>query len=303
MSWRLPSMLLGMVVGALPIGTGKTISMWDEELSNGAKRVHLKAGNTKAKFITLSMEHYPQWGAFDPDHMYPAKDLGGRIAMVEWACSKTMPELAGVYLDGESAVATDRFRLARVPLAIPDLPKPVVLPSGILSTILRETGEIQIGADPSSNLLNIMPDTYTQVKSIVMDVNYPNVSAIMAREFNTSVTIDRDHIIELMKRVNTFAIGDRISSMHFYFGEGMIAIYLINEEIGDIGDIYEVPNQIGHERILLRFTPKNIMEAIEKAPNKQITLSYDVDNPRSILKVDGGSGYEAWVMPRTTGES
>jgi hypothetical protein len=53
-----------------------------------------------------------------------------------------------------------------------------------------------------------------------------------------------------------------------------------------------------HDRVEYHFTPKNIMEAIENAPSEEITVFYNKENVKAPFRVNGGSGYEAWVMPR-----
>jgi DNA polymerase III sliding clamp (beta) subunit (PCNA family) len=296
--WRLPSTLLAMVVGSLPIGTGKTVTL-ESEATGHSMVIHLKSGRTKAKFYQLDPSYYPEWGAFDPDEMFPASDMGGRIEQVEWAAAKSDPRLAGVYLDGTYAIATDTYRLACVPLSIPSLPEPVVVPSGILGQTLRQTGDIQIGMSSQDKMLRIMPDEHTQIKTVVYDVKYPNVSRIMDMEFDTEVKFDKNRLLEIMSRVNAFAMGERGVGMRTFFGKEEIAVYMANEEMGTIGDVLEVPGQIPHDRIEILFTPKNIMEALTKAPNNDVTVKYNKGEPKKPFYVDGGSGYRAWVMPRT----
>lgn len=298
--WRLASALLSQILGTLPIGDGQSVTL--ESIPSGhSYHVLLTCGRTKAKFYPLDPVHYPTWGAFDPDHMFPATDLGGRVDQVEWAASKSEPRLGGVYLDGEYAVATDSYKLACVPLPIPELTKPIIVPSGLLGQALRQTGEISIGV--SENMFHIMPNDYTQIKTVIYDVQYPNVAKIMERPLSTTIKISRDQLLQTMLRANAFALGDRVASFRCFLGEEEFAIYMENEQMGHIGDVVEIPGYADHERFELRFTPKNIMEALQKAPNDDIEISYDAGAKRTLFKIDGGSGYRAWVMPRVGVES
>ena len=301
--WRLPSALLASIVGSLPIGTGKTVTMVSEQSNNNNIVVHVKSGRTKAKFYPIDISYYPPWGAFDPDDMFPAADLGGRIDQVEWAAGKQDPRLAGVYLDGTHAIATDQYRLAVVPLSIPSLQEPIVVPSGILGQILRQTGEVQIGMSPEDRMLRVMPDEYTQVKTVVYDVKYPNVTPVIQREFDTAAKVDRDKLVEMIQRVNAFTQGDRAPSLRVYLGKEEVAVYVTNEEVGSVGDAMEVPGEATHARFELRFTPKNLLEALQKSPNNEVTLHYNAGDGKSMVKIDDGAGYRAWVMPRTGTEN
>lgn len=293
--WRLPHALLGMVLASLPIGTDKTVTLTSEATAHGYM-VHLKSGNTKAKLQPLDPEHYPEWGAFDPEHMYPASDLGGRIDMVEWAASKSQPELAGVYLDGKIAAATDSYRLAAVPLAIPDLKDPIVVPAGLIGQTLRQTGDVQIGV--SGNFLNIMPDQYTQMRSIVMMSKFPKIEKIMAAEVSHHIDVDSEQLLEVMARINSFSLGDRVAPFRIFIGLEEMVIGMINESVGSIQDKIELPGQATHDRMELKFTPRNIMEALQKSPNKDISIHYNAGAEKTVVRIDGGSGYQCWAMPR-----
>lgn len=296
--WRLPSSLLAMVMGSLPIGTDKTVTL--ESTTDGVKwNILLKSGRTRAKFQPIDLSYYPTWGAFDPDEMYPANDLGGRISQVSWAASKNDPKLAGVYLNGTHAIATDTFRMARVPLEIPSLEHPIIVPSEVLGQILRETGEIQIGKSKDDNTLRVMPDDTTQIKTTLYDTEYPPVERVMSRELTHKLKIDRDLFMETMSRINNFG-SDRVAAFQLYIGAEEIALYLENGEVGSIGDAVELPGECVHpDRYLWYITPKNIMDAVSKSPNKGIELHYNPNEPKYPLKIDDGAGYEAWVMPRS----
>lgn len=294
--WRLPSFLLAMVVGTLPIGTGKTVT-FESERTEHSFVVNMSSGRTKVKFHPIDVSYYPEWGAFSPDDMFPAKDLGGRIDQVEWAVSKSELRFSGVFLDGEYATATDGIRLARVPLQIPKLPHPIVVPGGILGSILRQTGDIQIGA--SENQLHIMPDEQTQIRSVLLDVKTPNLSKVTDKEYTNSLKIQRDQALEVIRRVDAFSVGDRVSAISVFIGMEEIAFYMKNPEMGQIGDVIEVPGYADHERFKVRFTTKNLIDALSKSPNNEVVISYNVAMTQGAIRFDGGSGYQAWVMSRT----
>lgn len=293
--WRLPSVLAALVIGSLPIGTGKTVT-FESEATEFSYTIKMTQGRTRAKFYPLDISYYPEWGAFDPDDMHPAKDLGGRIAQVEWAAGKSDPRYAGVLLDGQYALATDSYRMARVPLLIPNLVEPMVVPAGILGSALSQTGETKVGV--SDNMLQIMPDEYSQLKSVIFDVKFPNVSKIVDREFDTQIQIDRDRLIEAMRRVDAVSMGERGVAMRCFLGAEEFAVFMQNDQIGQVGDVVEIPGNATHDRFEIKFTPKNILDGLMNSPNNQVTLHYDAGNPISILKIDGGSGYEAWIVPR-----
>jgi DNA polymerase III sliding clamp (beta) subunit (PCNA family) len=293
--WRLPSALLAQVISTLPIGTGRTVT-FESSPTTHSFLVNMKSGRTKVKFYPLDTTYYPEWEVFDPDDMYPANDIGGRLNQVEWAASTRQPELASIYLDGEYAVSTDRYKLACVPLNIPKLAEPIVIPAGLLGQILRQTGEIQVGVHERN--FHIMPDEYTQIKTVVLETKFLPVDRVLSKQFDSSIKVNKDILIEMMQRVNSFALGDREAFFTVYIGAKQFGIGMQNQDLGQIGDVLDLETQADHPRFKVRFSPANLMAAIDKSPNKEITLYYNQGQSNDMVKIDGDSGYISFVSPR-----
>lgn len=294
--WRLPSNLLAQVVSKIPIGSGKTVT-FKEVQPEGSNHSHLliQSGNIKAKFNLMDVTHYPTWDVFDPDELTTATDFGGRIAQVEWAAAQGDVPLCGVYLDGASAIATDKYRLASAPLKV-DLEYAVLLPAGILGQILKQTGEVRVGSDGNQFLL--MPDDTTQIRCTIFDAEYPRVESVMRREYPEKVTFKKDALLSMIDRASAFAGSDRTPTLRLFIGKQQLAVMMASADIGSLGDILDVPGQCGHERTELKFTPKNLTEALQNAPSDTVTVHYNPTKKGGVLYLDGGSGYECWVMPR-----
>jgi DNA polymerase III sliding clamp (beta) subunit (PCNA family) len=296
-TWRIPSLLFAQVMASLPIGTGKQVTL--EEVNTGhASHVLLSSGRTKAKFYLMDNQYYPEWDVFDPDDLFTISDLGGRLAMVDWAAAKTGIPLSGVNLTGEFAIATDRYRLAATPMPVPQIDKPITIPGGILSQVLKQTGEVQVGS--SGNMLLIMPDEATQIRSVIYAEDYPGVSKILEKKadaYENKITLRKGEALEVLKRAAGFAGSDRIPVMRLFIGKGELAVFMANEEIGTLGDIIDLPGQADHDRWEVRFSPKNIIDPITNCPNETMEFHYNMSG--GLMYIDGGSGYEAWMTPIT----
>lgn len=299
MTWRLPSSLLAQTVSSLPIGSGATVTFENITDNRGHHIIQMTtSGRTKAKFNTMRTEDYPSWSAFDPDNLYRADDIGGRIAQVEWAAAKsdTIEVLAGIHFDGQTCLATDRYKLACAELKIPDLEFPVTAPAGLLGQILKKTGEVSIGV--SGGQLLIMPDEHTQLRAVLFGADYPNAGKIMKRNKPQIIKLKRGPLLDIINRANNFSGADRFPTLRVFFGNEEVAVMMNNEEIGLLGDVVEVPGQAVHKRFEVRFSPKNLTDALAFAPNDEIEIGYDTSDSKGIIYINGGSGYEAWVMPR-----
>jgi DNA polymerase III sliding clamp (beta) subunit (PCNA family) len=246
----------------------------------------------------MTMDYYPEWFSFDENDLTLTANLGGRLSQVAWAAAKGEEKIDGVHFDGDLAIATDRYRLVKVPLPM-ELNKPITVPSDILSQVLRQTGEVKVGTD--GNMFLLAPDETTQIKTVMSGHEYPNVSRMFKTDYPEKILVKKTELLEIMSRSLTFVGADRYPTMRLYFGKEEINIFMADAERGMLGDAVEIPGQAMHDRVEIRFTPKNIMEALEHAPNDNVTLGYDPDNNMRVFYIDGGSGYECWVMPRKEG--
>lgn len=299
-AWRLPNMMVTPVITSLPIGTGKTVT-FTEKQSGLNSFIEFKSGRTKGKFNLMDMSYYPDWDVFDPEGLMPVSDLGGRIGQVEWAVSKDSPPMTGVNFNGTEIRATDKYRLANVPLEVPglDASRAVTVPGGLLSPILKQTGEVLVGFTEHQMLL--MPNDTTQIRLVLIGGQYPPVERVMKRDHSESVSFKKAELLEVTNRAIIAAGSDRLPTLKMYLGGELINV-LVKSETSSILDAIEVPGSCLHDRIEIMFTPKNIIDAISNAPNETVTMHYDL-NDNKIVRVDGGSGYESWAVVRKFSEA
>jgi DNA polymerase III sliding clamp (beta) subunit (PCNA family) len=295
-TWRFNAQILSQVLAKLPIGTDKIVTF--EQKGN---EIHMKSGRTTAKFRTLDTSYYPTWEPYDPNLLEMVPDLGARIQQVEWAASD-QPELsfAGIHLDGKHIIATDRFRLAQVPCEAEPIYKPITIPAGVLKPVLANLRDVAIGIDEGQFLL--MPDVSTQIRTTIYAHDYPNVGGALAQEWPEKVTLRKAALIEIIDRAVVFAQRDRSPKLTVIIGKSEIAVMCTDAEMGLLGDAIEIEGA-DHGRKHFFFTPKNLSDALAAAPSDQIDLYYDTENSRKPFKIDGGSGFTALVMPRTSQES
>lgn len=295
--WRLPSKLFAGLVSTLPIGSGSLVTI-EEKPEEKGRTVSLTTNRkTRCKFSLIEMSYYPMWSAFDESNLKTVSNLGGRIAQVEWAAAKNEEKIDGVHFDGDSAIATDRYRLVKVPMDM-TVEEPITVPSAVLSAVIRQTGDVKVGTD--GRMFLVAPDEHTQIRTVMSGHDYPNVQRIMDQNLSypETIRVKKTELLEIMARSLNFVGADRFPTMRLFFGKEEINIYMADAEKGMLGDAVEIPGQAMHDRVELKFTPKNIMEALEHAPNEEIILGYDPEKPLRVFLVDGGSGYLCWVVPR-----
>ena len=293
-TWRLSAPMLVAMITKLPIGTGKTVT-----LTNVEGMLQITSGRFKAKIALISPEYYPVWGAFDPAGTAPVADLGARIEQVAWACAKNSPgePISGIRFNGESLAATDRYRLVKVPCAAPHLGREITVPASVIAPLIKQMGDTNVGI--VGNNLVFMPNEYTQIQCVIFEGKYPPVERVMATDQPESVTIEKSRVIDYVNRVVSANQRERMPELSVFIGQEEIAFYMEDGDGRDsAGDVLEIPGQATHDRYKFLITPSNLIDALNAAPNEKVELHYDPNNRMKILYIDGGSGYETWVVPR-----
>lgn len=290
--WRLPSQLLAAVLGSLPIGSGKRIKFE----SKGTNQALITSGRLTTTVNLGDPTYYTDWDMFDPDGMSTVSGLGGRLSMVEWAADNSgQPPLNGVWIDGEYLIATDRYKFVRVPMKV-EVPKTIVVPAGILGQSLKSMGDTSVAVGESR--LQLMPDNFTQIETVIYDVVVPNVSHITKDDYPVLVEVPKAQLTDMIGRANQFAGAERSPLLKMYFGRGEIAAMMENAEVGLLGDVIEVPGKLDHPRVRINFDPKYLIDGISKAPGDRVTLGYDPAKTDRFFYIKGDSGYECWIVPR-----
>ena len=300
-TWRVASKIAA-VIATLPIGSGKTVEL-NDEIQPGGRSLTVKSGRMKNNWQKLPVEYYPEWDTFNPDDLTEVENFGNRLAAVEWAASRNDAEvpLCGVFLDGKYAVSTDNYRMARVPLPISagwlDAKGGVTIPARGISSLIKQTGTVAVGATDTQLL--VMPDPSIQIRTSLYAEPYKiaGIERIAALEHEGHLDLSKSAIMDLLNRSMVLVGNERFPLVDLYIGKGEIAVYVIDQEEGDLGEPMEV-NGASHKRINYIVTPQYLIDAIEKSPGERVHLHYSLDNPRMILRISNGGDYNAWVVPR-----
>lgn len=291
--WRLPSGILAEILKNIKPAPGKSVTFTKDPAK---EMITISCGRLKASIGMIDTSSYPEFSMYEGEFS-TANNIGSRIDQVAWATAKAGSEpLTGVHFTGEHVIATDGYRVARMPLDMP-IAEPVTVPANILSGILRQTGQVEIGATPHQMVFR--PDPYTQITCSIFAMDYPKIAdKVSAITYAGEFKIRKQDLIDLINRAMSAAGGDRSPIIQLIVGKGELAAYLMGQD-ARLGDVVELPGQLAHNRVSLYFSPQYIIDAVSKSPNDLITLQFDLDgNPKIPLKIDGGSGYESWIAAR-----
>ena len=291
--WRLPSQVMANIVGGMPGTAGKVITFTQKD----SNVLEIASGRMRLKLVLNLNPYYPEWGITDADNLIVAPNFGGNITRVEWAASKNGPSpLDGVHISGTHIIATDRYRIARVPCEI-DLPSgPITIPAWSIGQLLKPMGDVSIGVDGA--LFVAQPDSFTQIKTTTMGQQYLPIDKVTSLGFEEEIDINRSELLACIQNASQMAGADRAPVMTLIIGKSEVAVMMQNDEVGLFGDVIELNNQADHGRIRICFTPRMLMDALNNAPNDKIKFKYNPSNTNLPVGLDGDSGYEAWIAPR-----
>lgn len=298
--WRIPSVQIAAFLRSLPSGAGKQVTL--EEVTGPSGVGHMLRVSQRRSQCQLSLlvtEYYPDWDLFNEEDTTPVQSFGERIQQVSWAAAKDdMPPVNGVHIDGERLVATNKIRIATVPCEVNlgENNTPVTVPASMLAPLISQMVDIRVGI--VGNFLCMAPNDYTQIKCVLLADQFPNCDNALNMEHPDVVLFNRDQAVEMANRVLAIST-DRQQALDITIGEEEIQFYAKGETSSESTlDYLDILGQADHTKHLIRFGPENLLDALSKAPNKEVMMWYTQGKPKRPVKIDGGSGYTVIIQPR-----
>lgn len=291
--WRLSSSILASIVNSFPLGSGQTVTLEQKDT-----QIHFTQGRSRGRLNMMRAEGYPQWDAVPPENLANVEKFGALIAAVEWAAAKRgEPPYTGVHLNGHAIAATDKYRLAMIPCVVP-LDAPVTIPSGVLGAVIRPEADVKMGM--VRNTLLLMPDEATQIRTVIYDVQYPNVNTYATYTPPAMIEVNKDLALSILSQAVIMTQNERDTpTVSIIIGRGEFAAMGADAEMGLLGSsIMLNGTQADHARVTYKFTPQNIIDGINNAPDDKVVIYYNPDDPVKPWKIDGGSGYISIGVPR-----
>lgn len=205
-----PAKLLTEFISNLP--KGETV-----EISSNDTKVLIKAGKYSSTINGALADDFPELPEIDEKNAVVfkigAEEFKNSISQVIIASSNdlTRPALTGLYFDTNDgslfAVSTDGYRLAKKEL-IKKVESEVkaIVPSSTLHEVLRtisdDIDDIEISFNEDLVQFRLGE---TEVVSKLIDASYPNYTALIPKDNDTKVILDRDELIRTIKLAALFA--------------------------------------------------------------------------------------------------
>lgn len=294
-SWRVPSITAHGLVSNLK--TKGTVKFKDE----GGK-VRITSGRMRATLPLIKSGDYPDISQFlyEQENMKTIQGFGGRLDSAGWAATTDgLPPKCGVYMNSEYLAATNGAILTRVEnkYEFVDGRENIVMPYATIAPLLRTMEEVQLGIQGGYMVVSPTDDIF--IKCVLFEPKFPPVERAMSKEWSHDLSFDREEVANVLTRVTRIGTTDRQVALEVWIGGESMTLSIKDRDSSEEIDESVILLQGGdHDLVRFSFSVENFTDAVNKAPGKNLVLSYSPDKPQALVKLSNESGLEIALMPR-----
>lgn len=308
-----------LVSGRLLADITRSLPAKPVELVLDGARVSLTCGAARFSLQTMPVEDYPTIPELPEASGTVQSDVFAHaVAQAVTAAGRDdmLPVLTGVRLEIEgttmSLLATDRFRLSHRELdwspRTPDASLAALVPARVLSDTARSltagtevtvalssggTGDGLIGFEGEA------PGGVRRTTTRLLDGEFPKVRSLFPSEKLTVAKVDKNELVESVKRVALVA--ERNTAVQLAFGDGTLTL---DAGSGDEAQASEsITADIDGEELTTGFNPSFLLDGLNAIDERFVELAFtQASKPVVISGIvedgDGDPGFRYLLMPR-----
>jgi DNA polymerase III subunit beta len=291
-----PGKLLAELARLLP---GDEVSI---EHRQGEGVVEVVSGAAVYRIHTYNAEDFPRLPDPAGTTMVPidAEALLETAAKVSRAASRdeSRPVLTGILVrfEGETLVmaATDSYRLAVKETAMSE-PGPeldAIVPARALmelSRVAQGASELHLGLQENQVLFTSDSILLTTRR---IEGQFPNYHQLLPESFESEVTLPRDELLEVVRRVSVMA--QRNAPLRLRFVEGELTV---SAQTQDVGEAHEtMPAAFSGDALDIGFNPEFLRDGIESVDGDELRLKL-ISPLRPAVLQGTGDDFSYLIMP------
>jgi DNA polymerase III subunit beta len=291
-----PGKLLAELARLLP---GEEVSI---EHRQGEGVVEVMSGAAVYRIHTYNAEDFPRLPDPAGTTMVPidAEALLETAAKVSRAASRdeSRPVLTGILVrfEGENLVmaATDSYRLAvkETAMSAPGPELDAIVPARALmelSRVAQGASELHLGLQENQVLFTSDGILLTTRR---IEGQFPNYHQLLPESFESEVTLPRDELLEVVRRVSVMA--QRNAPLRLRFAEGELTV---SAQTQDIGEAHEtMPAAFSGEALDIGFNPEFLRDGIESVDGDELRLKL-ISPLRPAVLQGTGDDFSYLIMP------
>jgi DNA polymerase-3 subunit beta len=293
-----------VVPGKLLVDLARLLS--GEEVSiehrQGEGVVEIVSGSAVYRIHTHNAEDFPRLPDPTGTTMVPvdAEALLETAAKVSRAASRdeSRPVLTGILVrfEGQGLVmaATDSYRLAvkETSMSEPGPELDAIVPARALvelSRVAQGASELHLGLQENQVLFTSDGVLLTTRR---IEGQFPNYRQLLPESFEAEVTLPRDELLEVVRRVAVMA--QRNAPLRLRFAEGELTV---SAQTQDVGEAHEtMPAPFSGEVIDIGFNPEFLRDGIESVEGDELRLKL-ISPLRPAVLQGAGEDFSYLIMP------
>ena len=303
-SITIPAKKFSDILHSLPDGQEVELSV-----DSGGK-IQLKCGRSRFGIIGAPKSEYPILPEFNRQNAFeaPAGLIGDMVRKTIFAASsdETRHVLNGVFWSAKKGslemVSTDGRRLAVVEKkAVPkEKDFRVIVPTKILSELLRLLGSLEIKPDAQEKMLVGVTENQiafqlrdTTLLSRLVGGSFPNYEQVIPAKKDISVILDTKELLAVTKRASLCAV-DRGGSVKYTLSKGSLHVNASSQNL-EFND--ELPLDYQGAEFQVAFNPQFVMDALKHVDTDKVSIGLTTPINPALLEPVGGGDYRFVIMP------
>ncbi len=294
----LPGRLLVDIVRSLPDGPLQL------ELREAERDVEIRAGSSRFHLRTLPAEDFPRAPEAEGDSFkLPAEPLRETINRVASAASRddARPVLTGILLKVEGTeitmVATDSYRLAvkRTELGA----RATEVEANVPARALKELARLTEGDEPGAVAVTLTRNQAlfragaVSISSRLIDGQFPNYKQLLPESFEHEVKVNREELLDVVRRVAQVA--QRNAALRLAFSPGELVVSADTPDLGDAREALPVP--FAGEPIEIGFNPEFVRDGLESINSDELVLKLISPLRPGLIEPADADDFSYLVMP------
>jgi DNA polymerase-3 subunit beta len=293
-----------VVPGRLLVDLARLLPDADVQLEHRTDEAVLTVvcGAASYRLHTYNAEDFPRLPDIDDTQIFTvdAEALLETVAQVSRSASRdeSRPVLTGILARFEPGklvmAATDSYRLAvkETDLAGSTQELEAIIPARALTELARVAGgatQLELGVQENQVAFRTDEAVLTTRR---IDGQFPNVKQLLPEQFEHVVTLPRNELLDVVRRVSVMA--QRNSPLRLRFSEGELEVSAQTQDVGEAKE--SLPAPFVGDTLEIGFNPEFLRDGIESVQSEEIQLKL-ISPLRPGLIQGESDDYSYLIMP------
>jgi DNA polymerase III subunit beta len=278
-------------------------------LKYDGNEVHLSTDHYNTKIKALPSDEFPLIPTIENGKKLELSpiELKTSLDQVVFAAStsETQPEISGVLLKQEKGqirlVATDRYRLAEKTTSVAGAgeEKNIIIPNKTAQELSRiitnQTDPVTLVVTENQISASVKE---TSLISRLIDGQYPDYQQIIPQEFTTTVTVEKQEIVNALRTSGIFSRATGSVVLKYNIDQQQVVISATSHDVGE--SVVEVAAEVTGEAGSIILNYRYVLDALTAMPAETVVIKIVNESAPVIFVPQGDTSYIYLVMPIKT---